>query len=262
MSSPFPGMDPYLESSWGDVHNRLITYIADEIQGRLPEGLRARMEERVYLEAPDEETSIYIPDVHVVEQPGARAAAVARVEPEQAAAEPLILVSQEPLTEAYIVITEARSGGRVVTAIEVISPSNKRPGPGRRLYLRKRREFRNGRTSTVEIDLLRGGRHLLPGDVWKLPRSRRTAYGVGVWRSWRRDVYEYYRAPLRERLPVIPIPLRRGERDLPLDLQPLIDRCYRNGGFDAIDYSDDPDPPLGPDDDAWADALLRERGRR
>jgi hypothetical protein len=25
MKSPFPGMDPWLERSWGDVHSRLIT---------------------------------------------------------------------------------------------------------------------------------------------------------------------------------------------------------------------------------------------
>ena len=29
-----------------------------------------------------------------------------------------------------------------------------------------------------------------------------------------------------------------------------------------IDYSEDPDPPLTGDDARWADALLREQGRR
>ena len=35
MASPFPGMDPYLEQFWGDVHHALITYARDQLQ---PEG--------------------------------------------------------------------------------------------------------------------------------------------------------------------------------------------------------------------------------
>ena len=33
MPSPFPGMDPYLESHWRDVHARLIVYISDQMVG-------------------------------------------------------------------------------------------------------------------------------------------------------------------------------------------------------------------------------------
>ena len=36
MRSPFPGMDPYLEQFWGDVHHRLITYTCDALQRHLP----------------------------------------------------------------------------------------------------------------------------------------------------------------------------------------------------------------------------------
>lgn len=48
MNSPFPGMDPYLERHWEDVHTRLIGYIADELQPQLSDDLIARMEEKVY----------------------------------------------------------------------------------------------------------------------------------------------------------------------------------------------------------------------
>lgn len=51
MTRPFPGMDPYLESHWRDIHHRLITYAADEIQTGLPQDLRARVEERVFVES-------------------------------------------------------------------------------------------------------------------------------------------------------------------------------------------------------------------
>ncbi len=47
---PFPGMDPFLERHWEDVHIRLIGYMADALQPQLSEDLIARMEEKVYVE--------------------------------------------------------------------------------------------------------------------------------------------------------------------------------------------------------------------
>src|SRR5581483_7274540 len=49
MPSPFPGMDPYLEAHWRDVHAALIIYARDALQTVLPAPLRARVEERVLL---------------------------------------------------------------------------------------------------------------------------------------------------------------------------------------------------------------------
>jgi hypothetical protein len=70
-----------------------------------------------------------------------------------------------------------------------------------------------------------------------------------------------YRVPLRERLPSIGVPLRSSDDDAPLDLQALLDQCYRNGGYDEdVDYQGDADPPLDPDDRRWADAVLRKQG--
>ncbi len=74
--------------------------------------------------------------------------------------------------------------------------------------------------------------------------------------------YEVYPIHLRNRLPIIRIPLREGDDDVALDLQALIDQAYRNAGYDATDYSDDFVPPLKGEDAAWADALLREKGLR
>src|SRR3954454_5777316 len=70
MKSPFPGMDPYLEQHWEDVHTRLIGYIADALQPQLSEDLIARMEEKVYVEDTDDgEMRLRRPDVRVVEFP-------------------------------------------------------------------------------------------------------------------------------------------------------------------------------------------------
>ena len=53
MKSPFPGMDPYLERYWGDVHAKLMVYACDQINECLPKDLLARVEETVYVDADD-----------------------------------------------------------------------------------------------------------------------------------------------------------------------------------------------------------------
>src|SRR5436190_2704652 len=66
MPSPFPGMDPYLEQHWGDVHTRMVTYASDALRPFLPRDLRARVEERLVVSAADHTRPIY-PDVRVFE---------------------------------------------------------------------------------------------------------------------------------------------------------------------------------------------------
>ena len=275
MKSPFPGMDPYLERHWGDVHQSAITYIRDWLQSRLPSDLRAQIQERVYIDLPKRERTEYYPDVRVVERPrGSRVAAptTALAEPPTAKeaensdllpAKPLLIhLDIEPVTEGYVEIIDVKSGHRVVTAIELLSLANKRPGKGRRLYLKKRKDQQSAGVNTVEIDLLRRGRRVLMVGTEQIPPSDRTTYQVCVWRGSQPDLVEVYRVPLRERLPVISIPLRPSDRDVPLDLQAILEQCYRNGGYDDIDYSAEPDQPLLIDDAKWADALLREHARR
>lgn len=261
MPSPFPGMDPYLEAHWGDVHARLVTYASDQLQSQLPGDLRARTEERVYLETPEEILRhAFYPDVRIVTRP-----ARLNVEPEQGGvavaappAEPLLVeVLSEPITESFIEVREAGTGGRVVTVIEVVSPANKRRGTGRTAYLTKRRELRHRRVNVVEIELLRDGKNVLALHRNRLPLEYQTTYRVCVWRASRPGAYEIYRVPLRERLPKISIPLRPTDKDAPLDLQALIEQCYRNGAYDDLDYSKPPMPPLAEDDTAWASELLK-----
>jgi hypothetical protein len=274
MKSPFPGVDPYLERHWGDVHQRFITYVCDAIQPRLPDDLRARMQERVYIEIPEVRRGEYYPDVRVVERPSLSplaGSATAVAEPpsategngESAPAEPILIhVDIEPTTETYIEIIDVKSGHRVVTAVEVLSPTNKRPTEGQRLYLKKRHDFKLAGANTVEIDLLRGGDRMLMVPQALVPAAHRAAYQVCVWRAAEHDTFAVYPITLRERLPVIKIPLRPTDQDVLLNLQAILDQCNRNGGYDDIDYRDEPDPPLASGDAAWADALLREHRRR
>jgi hypothetical protein len=181
-----------------------------------------------------------------------------------AVAEPLrIRLPDEPVTQGFIEILDLATGRRVVTVIEVLSPSNKTAGQGRQLYARKQQECKDGGVNLVEIDLFRAGPWVLSVPEHLVPASHRTTYRVCVYRAGAEWLGEVYRVPLRERVPVISIPLRHDDADTPLDLQALIAQCYHNGGYDEdIDYQEEPHPPLSPDEARWAKALLREQGRR
>jgi hypothetical protein len=255
-------MDPYLEAHWGDIHQRLIIYAADQLQSRLPSNLRARVQERVVVEDAERPRRVVYPDVRVVERPFA-APAARQESGGVAVAEPLVIhVPIEPVTEGYIEILEMGSGHRVVTVVEVVSLSNKQTEAGRELYLRKQSELRDGQVNSVEIDLLRAGDYVLAAPLSEVPPEYRTPYRICVFRAARPLAYEIYRVPLRETLPAFRIPLRASDDDVRLDLQPLIDQCYENGGYDDIDYKPEPDPPLPADDARWADELLRSKGLR
>lgn len=266
IKSPFPGMDPYLESRWRDVHQRLVLYSCDVLQPRLPAGLLARVEEQLFVEADDPPPRSIYPDVRVFEHarvtaPGAAPVAVA-VE-ENGDDGPFILkLGNEPATEGFIEIREAGEGNRLVTVIEFLSPSNKNTVKGRRLYRRKQRELRRARVSLVEIDLLRSGERVLSLPVRRLPPEYCGTYQVCVRRGWRSDEAEIYRVRLRAPLPKIKVPLRKKDPDVELNLQQLIEQCYANGRYDTLDYAVDADPPLDADDAQWADELLRSAGRR
>ncbi len=256
MKSPFPGMDPWLEQHWGDIHHRLVTYACDHLQPQLPGGLRARMQERVLVEKPEGLSRGVYPDVRVVERGnGDRTGTVGGGA--VATAEPLIIHSQdEPEPQGFIEIIDVGTG-RVITVIEVLSPSNKVPGPGQNLYLKKQQEMAAGRVSLVEIDLLRAGERILNVRPFQIPQSHRTTYQICVRRGWKPLESEIYAVPLRQPLPTIRIPLRESDADVTLALQPLIEQAYQNGGYDDLNYSVRPDPPSDAEDAAWADKLLK-----
>jgi hypothetical protein len=264
MGSPFPGMDPYLESHWRDIHARLVIYACDALQGLLPADLRARVEESVLLESPHGlgDHPLY-PDIRVVEFAAKRglqekpAAAAAVVEPLVVDALP------DPATETYIEIIDRSSGNRVITVIEYLSPSNKSPGANREQYLRKQREVCSSESNLVEIDLNRFGTHTLAFPLEHIKPQGRTAYMACVRRAATAGKAEVYPMPLWHRLPAIKIPLRKADADVPLDLQTLIDQCYRHGGYDGtLNYAAESDPPLFGADREWAHVWLQEKGFR
>jgi hypothetical protein len=257
-------MDPYLEAHWRDVHASLIVYSSDAIQGLLPPSLRARINERVMPELPEGigDHPLY-PDVRVVEYARRRETA-APPAAGVAVAEPLLVdVEPDPAAETFLEIIDRESGNRVVTVIEFLSPSNKSPGPNRELYLRKQHEICSSDTNLVEIDLNRFGIHTLAFPLEFLKPQFRTGYMACVRRAARPGKWEVYLMPLWQRLPVVKVPLRPADADVPLDVQALVEQCYRNGAYEGtLSYAADPDPPLLGAERDWADEWLHEKGLR
>ena len=176
-------------------------------------------------------------------------------------------VSDDQLREAVVGIIDPGRGMAVITLLAFITPQIDRSARERKEYLDWCRYWHDRKANIVEIDLLRG-------DEWSslLPRKRvpvaavNAPYHACACRAGRgvgEGITSYWPLPLEQRLPVIAVPLRPGDPDVPLDLQPIVDREYLNGGFDdQIDYAADADPPLTGDAAAWADGLLRAAGRR
>ena len=266
--SPFPGMDPWLESHWGDMHTSMTTYARDQLQPQLPAGLRARVEEYVAVAAdddnvPEERRQRYRPDVHVWESRGGpepeSAGGVAVVEQVDVARPLVVRRRAEPETLRSLQILDTQSGNRVVTSIEFLSPFNKLSRGGRREFLRKQRELLEGGVNLVEIDLLRGGPWVLSTDPQLVPREARDPYRICVVRAANPDDAEMYPVPLSAPLPGIWIPLRPDDTDVVLRLQPLFDSAYVNGGYDSTDYAQPPVPPLEEPHIEWAAAILQQR---
>jgi len=259
MPSPFPGMDPYIEDPeiWSDFHGRLAEEISAELNQVLQPRYVARLTPRVTYEIVEIGERHHVrPDVSVWQpQPplgnaGAPAAAVSPAPAESA-------VPMELPVRLYTVEVLETGGLRLVTAIEVLSPVNKRPGhEAYHDYLRKRRELLRSDAHLMEIDLLRGGdRPPLERPVPPAP------YYVVLSRAGRRPYVEVWPIPLSQRLPALPVPLREPDPDVPLDLGAVVAAVYQRGAYARlIDYRRPPPPPsLSDAEAAWLDERLHQQ---
>jgi hypothetical protein len=278
---PFPGMDPYLEAPdiWPDFHDALAAAIRADLNASLPAPYYARLQKRPELGVALEGGVLrhIIPDVTVLRRPqpepldrpaagtGVAVLDLPRVEATTGVA---VRIYTDPFQHRFVEIYDAERGHKLVTLIEIVSPSNKRPGPDRRAYETKQRDVLESDVNLVELDLLRHGRRLLPyPDLVAVVDALDPDYLVLLNRSTLRQGnwmdYTLYPIHLREPLPCIPIPLAGEDPDVLLDLQVAANRVYREGPYvRAIDYSVSSDPPLNEADAAWADELLRAAGLR
>lgn len=269
---PFAGMDPYLEAPdiWPDFHERLGMSISEVLNDTLPEPYYARIEMRAELGIIFEQGAEkrIVPDVLVVTPPMRPAnPSFVAASPQTRAAVTDVLrvrVNTEPFSHHFVEVRDAARGHVLVTLIEIVSPSNKRSGADRRAYQAKQREVLDSDAHLIELDLIRAGRRLLPyPDLEDAVFQMACDYLVLLNRSeLRKDTwmdYYAYAIDLREMLPVIAVPLRQEEPDVPLDLQFVAQRAYRGGPYlRAIDYTQlPPEPPFTPEKLEWIDARLR-----
>ena len=243
MPSPFPGMDPYLEGYlWPDVHHTLATQIRDQLTPHLRPRYVARIEVQVIQdETPEAEIGIMYPDVEVMErsgwysqeftqQGGAAIAIASDVTPSTLTI---------PLPEVRLASVQVRdtAHNELVASIEILSPVNKRE-PGLTRYRDKRARLHAAGVHLLDIDLLRRG--IRPLAQRRLPA---TAYLVTLTRA-QDNAAHVWAAGLSDSLPVVPVPLRHPDPDVPLDLNQALRTIYDRAAYDlSIDYSQAPPPP-------------------
>ncbi|MEO1093277.1 MAG: DUF4058 family protein [Cyanobacteria bacterium J06638_28] len=251
MQNPFPGMNPYLEQPglWPQVHNRLMVAIADAITPQVVPKYRVSIEERVYTST-EPLPLVGIADVAVTQRSSQETiptAAAQLVQPRRVQV-PMPVEVTERFLEVRLVQTDA-----VVCVIEVLSPTNKRAGPGRTTYETKRQQILGSATNLVEIDLLRGGSAMLLTD----PVQK--TYSILISRSVARPDAALYEFDLVEPIPTFPVPLQMGDPEPIIDLQQLLDAVYNRARFDlAIDYAQPLKPKLSSQEMTWVQSHLQQ----
>ena len=261
MPNPFPGMNPYLESPelWRSVQNRLIVAIADLLTPQLLPKYLVDIEQRIYQLSGEDALVIGIPDVTIQRSQAPTTETTSNVAVAAPPTQSLKVRIPWPVEvkESYLQVIETETK-KVVTVIEVLSPTNKRPGKGREMYEAKRERVFGSHTHLVEIDLLRSYQPLpvFGNDI-------EASYRILVSRGNQRPLADLYLFNLPNMIPAFPLPLRAGDAEPIVDLQALLNGVYDRAAYDfRIDYTAAPVPALSESDTAWADALLGERGLR
>jgi hypothetical protein len=248
-------MNPYLEQPdvWHDFHSRFVCRLGDTIARLVRPKYVTKVDENVYIhEVPaDERWLLGRPDVSVVagDERAAGSAVTIASSSIEARAIGKLLPSSDRVAEPFIEIRDAVDR-ELVTVVELLSPTNKRAGADREQYLAKRRLLLSGNVHLVEIDLLRGDARM------PVENLADCGYCVLVSRSYQRPQVELWPIELREPLPVIPIPLQRGDLDATVDLQALLHDQYDAAGYADYIYQGNPRPPLSPSDKKWAAEYL------
>lgn len=249
MKSPFPGMDPYLEGYlWPDVHNRLAGAISEILAPRIAPKYVARIElYTVDDTSPESEVGIMYPDIEVLYRREMREPE-AVYESDTGTTAPNVVIPSNIIIPVRIPVVEIRdvAKNRLITAIEILSPVNKKE-PGLTKYREKRMDLHRAGVHLLEIDLLRRGTR--PFIHPMIPKSH---YIMALLRVGSRKT-EVWAVNVKNYLPVLPVPLAAPDPDVPLDLKKALDIIYERSMYElSIDYRKNPPPPeFGKEENAW-----------
>ena len=273
--NPFPGMNPYLERSsiWPGFHNRLVTLLAEQMGPKLPGNYRIDLEERVEVQThfdppPSLALALMIPDALVSDAPSSAypggmttaATAVATAAPPKDAAvaappkDAAAVPVRMPRTVRIIRLrVEAAPNRQVVTIIEVLSPTNKAPGEGRRRYIRKREAILAAGVNLVEIDLLRRWE---PMPLETPPPA--SDYRILVCRAWQRPDALLYPFTVRQPIPAFPLPLLPSDdgsdaAEPQVNLGPIIAGMHHTARYTQVAAYENPppEPAFPPETQQW-----------
>lgn len=214
MPSPFPGMDPYLEGHlWPDVHNSLAYLISVQLTPRLGTSYGVHLNNYTVEDtSPEEDVGILYPGVEIFRKAD-RAEEPAASSTPPISPETVVLPAIKPVDiRVPVVEIRDRKSNKLITAIEILSPVNKRK-PGLQPYREKRLRLHQAGVHLIEIDLLRRGERplthpYLPQSHYLVTLIRADAGKTQVWT-----------VNIKDRLPVIPVPRRVPDPDTYLDLQ-------------------------------------------
>jgi Protein of unknown function (DUF4058) len=251
MPSPFPGMNPYLErpDEWQDFHNRFVIALGDALTALVRPNYIVKVEQYVFIHEPSAEYRLLIGhgDVTLARPLGgeeARGGTATLVSPF------IARVPNVDFEKHVFLELRDRKNRELVTVLELLSPTNKKPGADREQYPAKRANLLHCEANFVEIDLLR---------AWpKMPieDAKECDYSILVSRVEDRPQMNYWPLKVRESLPKIPIPLRSPDGFVNLDLKAVLDGVYDRAGYQDYIYLEEPHPPLSPEDAAWAASLI------
>jgi hypothetical protein len=247
-------MNPYFEQSahWLDFHTEFLSALRRLLAPQVGPKYIVQLEEHIYIHdlPPEPRQRLGTADLSLVQPSGGEVVqgALGLLE-----APTQVRLPEQDVEEVPFLEVRDRQGRELVTVIELLSPSNKRPGDDREQYLAKRRELLRSPVHLVEIDLLRG---------WTgMPQDGRPEcdYSVMVSRAEKRLAADFWPIRLRDRLPAIPVPLRPPDAAARIDLQEALHRAYDGPGYEHFIYSGEPEPALSPEDTIWARELAAAR---
>lgn len=250
MKSPFPGMDPYLEGYiWPDVHNELASAIRELLAPHLAPKYVARIAPYTVEDtSPESEVGIIYPDVAVLSRKNKLQEPAVVYERDGSISPPDVEIPSNISIPVRIPVVEIRdvAKNRLITAIEILSPVNKKK-PGLDVYREKRMDLHRAGVHLVEIDLLRRGTR-----PFVHPMMPQKQYIVTLMRAGSRKT-EVWAFNVQDALPVLPVPLVTPDPDVPLDLKLALDMIYERGMYElSIDYEKEPPPPeFGEGDKEW-----------